>query len=430
MNFIAERRNFAWGTVSELAEPLADATDEDLTAYFAENEDAFMLPETRQITYAWLTPDMILDTITVAEEDLQALYDSRLDEFNIPERRVVERLILGDAAQEAKTRLDAGELTFDELVAERELTLAAIDLGDVSLADLGEAGEDVFAAELGVVGPVETSLGAALFRVNAILAAQETSFEDARADLETELGREEALTLIGDQIDGIDDLLAGGATLEELADETEMELAQIDWSVDSEGGIADFAAFRQAAAAAAKGDFPEVEELDDGGLFALRLNEVIDPRLPEFEAARADIEAAWRADATLAALTAQADELVAELNAGTMPEGLEMSDETDITRTSFVAGTSAEFLIEVFKMAKGDILVVPNQDAVQIVRLDDILPPNPEDENLATQRETLESATERGIANDILGAFAAAVQADAGISLDQAAINAVHVNIP
>ncbi len=65
--------------------------------------------------------------------------------------------------------------------------------------------------------------------------------------------------IIADRIDSVDDLLAGGATLEELASETEMQLGQIDWTATTNQDIAAYDAFRDAASTAAEGDFPEVD---------------------------------------------------------------------------------------------------------------------------------------------------------------------------
>ena len=62
-----------------------------------------------------------------------------------------------------------------------KLTLDDIDLGDVSKSDLGAAGEAVFAlASPGIVGPFMSDLGPALFRMNAVLAAQNTTFDAAK----------------------------------------------------------------------------------------------------------------------------------------------------------------------------------------------------------------------------------------------------------
>jgi peptidyl-prolyl cis-trans isomerase D len=72
--------------------------------------------------------------------------------------------------------------------------------------------------------------------VNAVLEATETSFEEARADLREELADEAARREIAVMREEIDDLLASGATLEELAETTPMSLGQIDFTATSEDG--------------------------------------------------------------------------------------------------------------------------------------------------------------------------------------------------
>jgi peptidyl-prolyl cis-trans isomerase D len=433
--FIGERRNFHWTalTVDDMQSPFMLPTEDDLQAYYEANSDDFMLPETRKITYAWLTPDMIVDTVDVDEDALRGLYELRIDDFVKPERRLVERLILGAGAEAAKARLDAGEITFEELVAERELALSDIDLGDVTEADLGAAGAAVFATEEpGVVGPAPTDLGAALFRVNAILNAQETSFEDARAELVDEFALDAARRAVDDQLENIDDLLAGGATLEDLAAETDMQLGTIDWSRDTSDGIAAYDAFRTAAAAAQQGDFPEVTSLEDGGLFALRLDEVIAPRLEPLDNARAQAETGWRSAQITSSLVAQAEALAAQLRDGADVEMLDITLEAaeNITRESFIANTPADFLETVFAMESGDIRVLEGDTQAYLVRLDEILAPDPDNADLTLALDRLSTTTAQSIGSDILAAYTAAVEAKAGISINQVAINAVHAQFP
>ena len=73
----------------------------------------------------------------VDEQKLKDLYQNRISEFVIPEKRLVERLVYGTEAEAAaaKAKLDAGA-TFESLVAERKLSLSDIDMGDVSKACL------------------------------------------------------------------------------------------------------------------------------------------------------------------------------------------------------------------------------------------------------------------------------------------------------
>ena len=129
-------------------------------------------------------PDIAADQ-PVDEAAVQDLYTTRLADYVVPEKRLVERLVYPDdaAAAAAKARLDAGE-SFETLVAERGLDLTDIDLGDVTKSELGAAGDAVFALTgPGVAGPLPSDLGPALFRMNAILAAQETTLDEAQTPL-------------------------------------------------------------------------------------------------------------------------------------------------------------------------------------------------------------------------------------------------------
>ena len=108
-----ESRDITWArlTAADLPEPLPAPTEAQLAAFHKEYAAQFTRPETKSIRYAWVTPDMLSPDIEVSEDQLRALYDSRIGEFVSPERRLVERLVFSSqgAAEEAKARLDSGE---------------------------------------------------------------------------------------------------------------------------------------------------------------------------------------------------------------------------------------------------------------------------------------------------------------------------------
>jgi peptidyl-prolyl cis-trans isomerase D len=521
-----ETRDITWAalTAEDLDQPIPDPAEEELRAYWEENEADFMLPEARQVTYAWITPEMVAETLEPEEDALRRLYEARAEDFNQPERRLVERLIFAsdEAAAEAMAALQAGETEFEDLVEARGLSLADVDLGDVTPAELGAAAEPVFALEEpGIVGPVETDLGPALLRMNGILAAQVTEFEEARPQLVDEYAGEAARGAIGDMIDIVEDLLAGGATLEEIAEETELQLGQIAYVEGSEEAIAAYGEFRDAALAAEPGDFPELVQASDGAIFALRLDEVTEPRVEPFEEARERVEAEWVRTRVLAALTEKAEALAAELEAGfdplapapepveeaaaeeqPVPQGppadvvedvtetpaeetdaevtvidpaeepaaedtaeapladdapaeeteaevtvidpagepaaedtaedtpaapaLTWNDRDDVTRTGFVPDTPDTFVPQVFEMDEGEARVIQGVTSVYVVRLDAVTAPDLADDALATQAEQMRAQLAQAVGADILEAYATALEAEAGITLNQPALNAVH----
>lgn len=433
--YIGERRNATVARLkaADLTEPVGDPSEAQLKTYYEENIDNYTLPQTKKITYAWLSPNMISDTVEIDESMLQAAYDERDSEFNKPERRLVERLVFGaeEDASSAKAQLEASGTTFEALVEDRGLNLVDIDLGDLSKEELGAAGDAVFAGATGdVVGPLPSGLGPALFRINGILSAQTTTFEDARAQLRDELAADRARRVVEAQMSDIDDLLAGGATLEDLAEETDMELGTIDWTTEAEDGLAAYEAFRDVARSVTDEDFPEVEILEDGGIFALRLDETLEQRPQPLDEITERVTAGWRTAATLDALRAEAEALLPQITETSDFADVDLEAETltELTRTGFVEAMPSEAIIALFDAEKGTSVVVDDVTDVLIVRLDDVLAADEDSDDVKRLRAQLTSQASSAVAQDLFEAFAADIQQRAGIRLDQNALNAVHTN--
>ncbi|MBV1868575.1 MAG: SurA N-terminal domain-containing protein [Marinosulfonomonas sp.] len=436
LNYVGERRNFSWVELDEatLTTPVPTPDEATLRTFYDANTDVFMLPDTKKLTYALLLPDTLIDQVAIDEDTLRALYDERDADFNRPERRLVERLIFAtDAEADAAVAALAGGTTFDTLVTERGLALSDVDLGDVRQDELGAAADTVFAlTEPGIAGPTQTDLGPALFRVNAILPAQSTPFADVADTLRTELAADRARRIVSDQIGDFDDLLAGGATLEELADETDMALGQIDWTSETTDGIAAYTGFSQAAAQVAQGDFPEIVELADGGVFALRLDSLIAAHPEPFEDAREAVQAAWHLDQVGTRLGEEAAVLNAQLENGARigTLGHPVTVETHITRAAFIENTDPALMEKVFELDAGESALIQAAGKVWIIQLREVLAPDADSPQAEAVTQAVASETAQGIARDLLAAFTSAIEADAGISLNQAALNSIHAQFP
>jgi peptidyl-prolyl cis-trans isomerase D len=435
--YVAERRGFSLLRLTEtdLAAPPAAPSDEVLKAFHTENIATFTKAEAKRITYVALLPETLAKDMAVDEEKLKDLYQSRIDEFVSPEKRIVEQLVYPDeaAATAAKARLDAGE-TFETLVADRGLTLEAIDLGDVSKTDLGAAGDGVFAlSEPGVVGPLQSPIGPALYRMNAIIPAQDIPLEEVRAALQTDLQIEDARRDIGDRIEELDDMIAAGATLEEIAKEKALTLATLDYvaSAQNDQGVVAYTAFREAADAAEEGVTSDMIVLDDGGLVALRLDSIVPPAPIPFEEARADVLTAWTADATAKALSARAIEIKAAVEGGATLNGFGVAETIgNITRDGQVQDAVPGVMTAVFEMAPGDVRVIDEAGFTGVVVLNAVTPADTGDDASKAMKSSIAAQVQQAIANDAFAAFTNAVSNEAGITLNQNAIASVNRQIP
>lgn len=435
MNYIGEQRDFSWARLgkTDLPMPLPTPTPDQIKTYHQSHLPDFTLPEMKRLTYVWLTPDMLVDAVEIDQEALEQLYEDRKQEFVQPERRLVERLVFSDeaAAEVAKIALEGAETTFETLVEERGLALSDIDLGDVAKSELGAAGGAVFGGDVAtIVGPFSTSVGPALFRINGILPAQEVSFEDAKPTLREELALERARRVIDSEIETVEDLLAGGATLEELATETAMELATLDWHPENDKAAAAYSAFTEAAKTVTGDDFAEVIQLEDGGIVALRLDEIIEPKIQPVEDVSEAVKEAWLGAQIDRMLAAKAADILQKIQDGNDMATLDLTvtQESDITRSDYIIGTPPAFLEDVFTMDVGETKTIDSFGSVLIVQLNAINAPDSDDEDLAVLRQRIQDQAVAAISQDLFTAFAQDIRQRAGVSLDQNAINAVHAN--
>ncbi|MEP4195835.1 MAG: SurA N-terminal domain-containing protein [Aliishimia sp.] len=434
VNYAGETRDFTWTALdaSMLDAPLVPASDADIRAFYDQNIDQFRLPVTKRITYAWLTPDMLADSVELDEAAFENAYNDRIDEFVQPERRLVERLVYldEDAAATAAASLEVGGNTFEAIVEERGLTLADVDMGDVSRLELDAAGEAVFNAQVGdVVGPLPSPLGVALFRVNGVLPAQSVSLEDARPRLRDSIALARARRIIEDQAEALDDLLAGGATLEELVAEGDIRLATIDWSEQSGDDIASYEDFRNAAAELTLEDFPVIANLDDGGIFAMRLEEELPERPEPFETAFEAASVALEQDRTQAALKTKSEALLPDVQGGTSFEalGLTATIEEGRTREAFIPATPPSFLPEVFQMEPGDVRIVAEAGRVLMISLQDVSPPE-DTADAQRLRDVLQGTLDQSLAQDMFDIYTTDVTFRAEARIDPRSVDAVNVN--
>lgn len=435
--WILERRDISWRELTEdmLPAPVAEPDEAALKAWHSANADRFTAPELRKITYVWLTPEMLAPTVQLDEAALRAAYDANIGEYQRPERRMVSRLVFPSAeeAQAARAQIDAGTAPFETFVVQRGLQPEDAELGEVSQAELGAAGEAVFALEQpGVVGPIQTDLGPALFAVHAILEPVNIPFEQAREDLRAEAALDRAARTIEERSAEYEDLLAGGATLEQVAEETDLELGTLDWSADAapaEGSIAGYQAFRDRAAELSEADFPELASLDDGGVFALRLDQVVPPTLRPFEEVRDEVEADWRRSEVHRQLLALAEEQRLS-DAAEGQAAPEWTAVKDVTRDGWAEGAPSDTVRRAFAMSDvGDVEIVDAENRVILLRLDAIHEADMTAEDALRINDAVRDRLGQSLQSDIFDYYARAVQREAGITLDQQAINAINAQV-
>ncbi len=437
-NYIGENRAFTYARVgvNNIAGAVPAPTEAELTAYYEANPEAFTQPLTRQITYISLTPTMVAETLDISEDRIVELYEDREAEYNTPAKRFVERIVLGSQADavEAKNSIDAGDMTFEQLADARGLALADIDLGDITADDISDAAAEVLFAseEPGIYGPVETNIGPAIFRVNAAIAALSIPLEEVRDDLRRELAIDDAGFRIGDVADEVIDLIAGGASLEEVAAETDMQLGSIDLAEGQTDGIAAYAAFREEATASEIGEDRDILDLEDGGVFALRVDGITEAFVkPMAEVSQAVFDGQQNAK-THELMLERAEQIVKAIgvsNGGALRDfggSLLLEDATQVTRVSTIPDLPPSVIDEVFALEIGQSTVIEDVFGAVIIELTSVEPFDPDNEDAAAILAQVSAQKNQQLSQDLLAYFGAALVTTVQPTVNQARIDSLH----
>ena len=437
LDYNFHRRTFRWIEITEsmLRQPDPQATDSDLMTYYNDNPEEFTLPTTKQITYAWLTPDMIATSMIATDDELQSIYDARIEEFNRPESRIVDRLVFPttEEATLALEEINAGGKDFDQFVIESGIRIEDIDLGEVRRSDLSaEEAALVFSTdELSILGPIQSTVGPALFRINGIIPATKTSFEDARDELTQERSLQLAVETIQNSFETYQDSLAAGATLEELALESDLELATINYNSLSDDPVTEFSSFRNIADQIDEDSFPELMELDNGGVIAMRLDQTIAPTLQPFASVREEVQAEWVADELGKQKTQVAEEHLIALEGGAEFGAVGLGEPrlaSEVLRIDPIRDAPQGLVQEAFAIeavTKGAV-VKGNANRVALVLLDGILPPDTDSEEVSGYLSFVESQIKNGLSRDIINSYTLDLIGKSDLVINQEILNSVH----
>ncbi len=331
----AEKRSIETLTIPNSSITEVEAPKEaDVTKYYEDNKTSYMTAELRKLTFATLSPEDLLDEISVSEDDIRDEYESRRSEFVVRESRDVEQLLAGDKAkaEDAAKRLAAGEDFYKVSEAIANLKEDAVKLGRLTKDELPDEVRDaVFALSKDQISaPIEGPFGWVVYRVTNINPGKDPSFEDMRSRLERDLKLSRAGDVMFEIANKIEDSLAGGATLEETADNANLKTVTID-AVDGAGRDASGKSltnlpktreFLSTAFATEDGQEPVLTETETGSYFLLRVDSVTPPALKPLPEVRSQIVNAILAERRAKAAEELAVSLAARAGAGATFVGL------------------------------------------------------------------------------------------------------------
>ncbi len=421
---------------------IADPSETDLSAYFDANKSAYKAPEYRAISYLVLSPETTAKPADVTDAEAQKRYDEQKTRFVTPGTRHVEQIVFKDKAdaEAAAKELAAGK-TFDDLVAERNLKTSDVDLGVVTkdkIVDPAVADAAFAMADAGVTGVIDGRFGPVIVRVSNIVPEVVKPFAEVKDLLKKEIAAEQAAKDIIATRDAIEDVRAGGAKLEEVAQKYGLKLINVA-EVDQSGKGPDGKAIADLPSAVVQAAFQSDVGMENNPIEPTRntfiwydVTQVMPAHDRTLAEVRDKVVAAWKDAERQKKAAEQADALKAKLatNGGDIAKvaadaGLEVKTADKLTRGApATEDLSAAAIAAVFDGPKGYAAVADGIDAMHKVLfvVDDTTVPtfNKDDPQLAQIKTQLDNQ----FINDLLAAYVAERQSKIDIQINQAALSA------
>ena len=447
--FAKEERDIAYvNLTTDLVGEVPDPSEAELSAFFEDRKAEWRAPELRAVRIMAMNPADLADVTAISDGAAQEIYDNQLESrFTTAERRRVQQIVFADMSEATAAAADlANGKTFEDLMADRNLTVDDVDLGLTTrdkIVDPAVADAAFALAPDAVSEVIDGRFGPVIVKVTEIEPAVVTPFEDAKAEIKQELAEARAEQEISDLLDVIEDARAGGATLDEVA--ADYGLTIVDFKGIDQGGrdidgaaVPDLPGGRELVQAVYESDVGlENNPLPAGRGFVWfevtavnaprdrELSEVRDAVVTAFKQAEVDRQLLERAEAIRGKLAG--GETLAEV-AGA--EGLTAETATAITRRSQpTPSLSAAAIQSAFHGPDGHMAVANGpDDAKTVVVVTSVTVPayfsgTPEGEQTAEQLRN-------ALANEYLQQYVGQLQTELGVLVNQTALQQLISGAP
>jgi peptidyl-prolyl cis-trans isomerase D len=432
-----EQRSASLVTLPLSAAPEPPAPEEvQLRRFHENNPDRFSSPEYREASVAVLTAERISREVEVSDADLAAAYESRRNQFETPERRKLAQVLVQDE-EKAKAIAAAwsGGADFTTVTREAEaaggqaLELGAIDRAGLPFPQLAEA---AFSAAAGsVTAPVKTDFGWHVLKVDAIEPGATRPLAELRDQLRQELVAEKAADLAFERANQVEDALAGGATLAEVAQRFNLGFATIRTDgngLDPEGKPVELPVIEAARAPllralfnTEKGAAPRLAETE-AGFVAVDVKDITSPALRPFESVEPQVREAFITEARRREVEERAAGLLAAVKGGkTLADaareaGFGVREVGAITRDQRDGPVPPELLAPLFEVKANEPTMARTRDGFAVAQLLEVTRPDPAVDPAAMIR--LKTEANQIMAGDLETEYVAALRNRADVRIN------------
>jgi peptidyl-prolyl cis-trans isomerase D len=368
--------------------------DKTLQEFYQQKGNAFMAPEYRGVTIARLAADDLEKEINPSDDDVKKEFTAKIADYAHPERRDLVQVVLQDEAKARQLAADANKDKGDLADTAKKAGYSAVPLQDVEEKSFMPAlAKPVFALQKGQVSdPLKSDLGWHVVEVTKIEPAGTPAFDSVKDKLRATMKHDQAIESVTRMVNQLDDQLAAGHALEDIADGMKLRLVKIP-AIDANGKTPDGKdpaelpdAKQVLKAAFEQGSGETSPVLDDrhGNFTVVRTDTVTAAAVPPLDQIKDKVTATWKFEEQTKRAAALAETIAKGLREGKPASSFVGSNgvEARVSKPVSLLDDSDPDLPEgmlpkIFKLKKGEVTVVPTPDRQLVLRLAELIEADP-----------------------------------------------------
>jgi len=449
-----ERRIGEIGLIPSTAfAPEEDPSDEQLSGFYSENREDYVLPERRTIRFTGFSAANIDADITPTPAQIAERFEENAAQYAASELRGISSFVVPtEAGANALVERIRGGVSLEAAAAEANFQVTpseAVDQEAMAAATSFDLAEKVFAGEEGtVVEPAQGSFGFVIARIDTIERIAARSLADVSDEIATQLQTEAREQALIDMSDQIEDMVDGGTSLTDVATQYDLEVNVIE-DVLADGR--QFGSFEQGispqlrpivqAAFQMDESSPQLTQLVPGAQFLIfDVADIIESSAPPLEEVREELTFSWRRSEGNKMAGEAADRILAAVRGGeTLRDAmraenseLNQIENIDLSRRELLADQNQRVpapLVLMFSMASNSVKALEEANNLGwfVVHLDRIESDPVEDNSDLV--EATQSQFGNVLASEYNLQLSRAIRAEVGVERNEEAIEALRKSL-
>lgn len=414
-------------------------SDSEIKAYYDKHKDDFRVPELRSFTLGTLLLDDVAAEIKVPDDTLRQDYQNRLNEFQAPEERHFEQILLPDEtkAKAAQAALAQGK---DFATVAKDVAGATpdtLDLGFFKEADLPpQLGKPAFALKPGeTTPPIHDALGWHILRLVEVKPAATEPFDKVKDKLAKEVARDQAGDQLAKIYDKLEDAVAGGANFTELAQRFGLKITKVE-NVDANGQGSDgkpvelpvsSSDMLKTAFSTDAGQMSQLDDLGENGYYLLQVDKVTPASVKPLDQVKAEVIQRWQQEKRDAALAALAKQVADEVKSGKKLDQVAAEHKLTVFTTAPLSRSGgdpkvpATLVANLFSAKPGAAVYGKGNDGYVVAVVKDVIAADPAKDTQGVKQFADQLVTP-GMRDDLLAEFDQALRDRYPVSIDQSAV--------